>query len=227
MKFSFRSINKKVNFFLENSLKIKSSKLRSYIIVVLYLAAVIGLFGVLPFILGIYLFLLIADSVNNKPAEITISAIIILLTLVIGIPWAMATYGDYSSNTNNKVLGDQASSSQTTTKTPEDKKSEEPTKTSEPTIAPKTSTPKPSTPEPFTPNPSTAEPKTPEPSTPEPKVEPQCDPNYSGTCVPIASDVDCAGGSGNGPAYVHGPVTVIGRDIYGLDRDGDGIGCEN
>jgi hypothetical protein len=227
MKFSFRSINKKVNFFLENSLKIKSSKLRSYIIVVLYLAAVIGLFGVLPFILGIYLFLLIADSVNNKPAEITISAIIILLTLVIGIPWAMATYGDYSSNTDTKVLGDQASSSQTTTKTPEDKKSEKPTKTSEPTIAPKTSTPKPSTPEPFTPNPSTAEPKTPEPSTPEPKVEPQCDPNYSGTCVPIASDVDCAGGSGNGPAYVHGPVTVIGRDIYGLDRDGDGIGCEN
>lgn len=53
-----------------------------------------------------------------------------------------------------------------------------------------------------------------------------CDPNYSGACVPIASDVDCAGGSGNGPAYVRGPVTVIGSDIYDLDRDGDGIGCE-
>lgn len=52
-----------------------------------------------------------------------------------------------------------------------------------------------------------------------------CDPNYSG-CVPIASDVDCAGGSGNGPAYVRGPVRVIGRDIYGLDRDKDGWGCE-
>lgn len=54
---------------------------------------------------------------------------------------------------------------------------------------------------------------------------PACDPNYSGACVPIASDVDCAGGSGNGPAYVVGPVTVIGRDIYGLDGNGDGIGC--
>lgn len=53
-----------------------------------------------------------------------------------------------------------------------------------------------------------------------------CDPNYSGACVPIASDVDCAGGSGNGPAYVKGHVKVIGRDIYGLDRDGDGLGCE-
>lgn len=53
-----------------------------------------------------------------------------------------------------------------------------------------------------------------------------CDPNYSGACVPIASDVDCAGGSGNGPAYVSGPVYVVGRDIYGLDRDGDGVGCQ-
>lgn len=59
-----------------------------------------------------------------------------------------------------------------------------------------------------------------------PKPASNCDPNYSGKCVPIASDVDCAGGSGNGPAYVSGPVTVIGSDIYDLDRDGDGIGCE-
>ena len=56
-------------------------------------------------------------------------------------------------------------------------------------------------------------------------VVPQCDPNYS-DCVPIASDVDCAGGKGNGPAYVKGPVRVIGKDIYGLDKDRDGIGCE-
>jgi hypothetical protein len=54
----------------------------------------------------------------------------------------------------------------------------------------------------------------------------QCDPNYSGACVPIASDVDCQGGSGNGPAYVSGPVTVVGSDIYDLDRDGNGTGCE-
>ncbi|WP_460455387.1 hypothetical protein [Arthrobacter bambusae] len=53
-----------------------------------------------------------------------------------------------------------------------------------------------------------------------------CDPNYAWACVPIASDVDCAGGKGNGPAYVRGPVKVIGTDIYGLDNDGDGIGCE-
>ncbi|TDD61811.1 hypothetical protein E1263_05965 [Kribbella antibiotica] len=53
-----------------------------------------------------------------------------------------------------------------------------------------------------------------------------CDPNYSG-CVPIASDVDCSGGSGNGPEYVAGPVTVTGSDIYRLDADHDGVGCED
>lgn len=57
------------------------------------------------------------------------------------------------------------------------------------------------------------------------KAPAECDPNYS-PCVPVASDVDCVGGGGNGPAYVKGPVTVIGQDIYGLDRDGNGVGCE-
>ena len=53
-----------------------------------------------------------------------------------------------------------------------------------------------------------------------------CHPNYSG-CVPIADDVDCAGGSGDGPAYVNGPVRVTGADVYRLDRDGDKIACDD
>lgn len=75
-----------------------------------------------------------------------------------------------------------------------------------------------------------AEPKPrPKPVKPQKKAKAAgsgCDSNYSGDCVPIASDVDCAKGSGNGPAYVRGPVYVVGTDIYGLDRDGDGVGCE-
>ncbi len=55
-----------------------------------------------------------------------------------------------------------------------------------------------------------------------------CHPSYEGACVPnVSSDVDCASGRGNGPYYVVGPVRVVGRDVYGLDRDKDGIGCEN
>jgi resuscitation-promoting factor RpfB len=54
----------------------------------------------------------------------------------------------------------------------------------------------------------------------------ECDANYTQACVPIASDVDCAGGSGNGPEYVVGPVRVVGVDIYDLDRNNDGVGCE-
>jgi hypothetical protein len=46
-----------------------------------------------------------------------------------------------------------------------------------------------------------------------------------GTCVPLASDVDCPGGKGDGPAYV-GPARVVGDDQYRLDRDLDGLGCE-
>jgi hypothetical protein len=38
--------------------------------------------------------------------------------------------------------------------------------------------------------------------------------------------VDCAGGSGDGPVYVRGPIRVIGRDIYRLDSDHDGIACD-
>lgn len=53
-----------------------------------------------------------------------------------------------------------------------------------------------------------------------------CTAGYS-PCIPPASDVDCAGGSGNGPAYVSGPVRVTGSDPYGLDRDGNGVGCES
>jgi hypothetical protein len=60
------------------------------------------------------------------------------------------------------------------------------------------------------------------------KAESGCHPAYGTGCVPIASDVDCAGGNGNGPAYVVGPVivNVIGNDPYDLDSDHDGIGCE-
>ena len=54
-----------------------------------------------------------------------------------------------------------------------------------------------------------------------------CNSNYTGACVPNASDVDCEGGSGNGPAYVRGPVRVVGEDVYGLDSGGEpGVGCE-
>ena len=56
------------------------------------------------------------------------------------------------------------------------------------------------------------------------KKKKNCTPGYK-PCLPRASDYDCYGGTGNGPKYT-GKVKVKGRDIYGLDSDGDGIGCE-
>ena len=52
-----------------------------------------------------------------------------------------------------------------------------------------------------------------------------CDPNYADACVPIDSDVDCAGGKGNGPSYFDGVARVVGADVYKLDGDGDGFAC--
>jgi len=87
------------------------------------------------------------------------------------------------------------------------------------------------------PRPSTTEPTTtvtttttvPAPATvapPAPRSTPAatCDPNYRGACVPVAKDVDCTG-MGNGPAFVTGPVQVVGTDVYRLDPNKDGVGC--
>ncbi len=81
--------------------------------------------------------------------------------------------------------------------------------------------------------PTTAPPPPPPPVAPRPLV-PQttqppsndCTPGYS-PCLPPASDYDCAGGNGNGPAYT-GRVSVDHSygDKYDLDRDGDGVGCD-
>lgn len=49
-----------------------------------------------------------------------------------------------------------------------------------------------------------------------------CNPNYD-PCVPNAQDQNC-GASGGAVTY---PVNVIGEDEYGLDRDGNGVGCQN
>ena len=64
--------------------------------------------------------------------------------------------------------------------------------------------------------------------TPTTRAAGSCDPNYAGACVPIDSDVDCGGGSGNGPSYVYAKrFQVVGTDIYDLDADNDGIACES
>lgn len=52
-----------------------------------------------------------------------------------------------------------------------------------------------------------------------------CTPGYS-PCLKPSSDYDCAGGSGDGPSYANGPISVSGSDPYDLDSDGDGVGCE-
>ncbi len=48
-----------------------------------------------------------------------------------------------------------------------------------------------------------------------------CDPNYEGACVPdVPYDVNCDEIDGT-------DVAVVGEDVNGLDRDGDGVACES
>lgn len=63
------------------------------------------------------------------------------------------------------------------------------------------------------------------PSAPAPEPQSNCDASYGGCLDPNASDYDCVGGSGDGPRYT-GPVPVKGDDHFDLDRDGDGVGCD-
>jgi hypothetical protein len=70
-----------------------------------------------------------------------------------------------------------------------------------------------------TPPPSLTSPLSP-PAQAQPAAS-QCSPHYSGGCVPIADDVDCEGGGGNGPAYVQGPVNVVDEDGVAASSTGD------
>jgi hypothetical protein len=75
-----------------------------------------------------------------------------------------------------------------------------------------------------------APPPPPTTAPPPPTTTPSrnCDPSYPDVCLdPNAVDYDCAGGSGNGPRYVQGPIRVRPPDPFDLDREGDGWGCED
>jgi hypothetical protein len=62
-----------------------------------------------------------------------------------------------------------------------------------------------------------------------------CNANYSGLCLPLVDDVDCRTETGSqgaadattdGPWFIDRAVFVRGDDVFDLDGDGDGIGCE-
>ncbi|HLF79743.1 MAG TPA: hypothetical protein VJB57_19855 [Dehalococcoidia bacterium] len=82
---------------------------------------------------------------------------------------------------------------------------------------------------------NTAQPPPPPAATAASAPPTNCHPSYqggtdvaTGGCVRQGvGDYDCLPGSGNGPNYVRGPVTVVGPDEFDLDtNDPDNIGCE-
>lgn len=55
----------------------------------------------------------------------------------------------------------------------------------------------------------------------DPSWHRNCEPGYS-PCLPVTHDLNCSDLSAS-----QSPVTVSGDDPYGLDRDGDGTGCDS
>jgi endonuclease YncB( thermonuclease family) len=55
----------------------------------------------------------------------------------------------------------------------------------------------------------------------------RCHPSYKGACLSTnVSDYDCAGAPGRDPKVPH-RVRVVGPDVFRLDADGDGYGCDD
>lgn len=51
--------------------------------------------------------------------------------------------------------------------------------------------------------------------------EEECDPNYSGACIPLVSyDLDCKD-------IPYKNFWVVGTDVHRFDRDRDGLCCES
>ncbi len=149
------------------------------------------------------------------------------IALIIAVAAASSGGGD---NTDVLEATQEPTSSPTLSPTSEPTATQTPVPTEEPKATPTSPPPEPTqTPPPPPPPEPTPTPPPPPPPQPTPTPAPitNCDPSYPTVCIPIgAADYDCAGGSGNGPNYIAGPLTVLPPDPHGLDRDGDGIGCE-
>jgi len=49
-------------------------------------------------------------------------------------------------------------------------------------------------------------------------VAEECSPHYE-PCLPVTDDLNCSD--------LDSQVRVVGEDLYNLDRDGNGVGCES
>ncbi len=141
----------------------------------------------------------------------------------VGIAAGLSSDDETASQDQSEHLEVEPTTSSSTSTTSSTTTSTTSTSTTSTTVAPRPTTPPAPT---RAPQPAPVEIPAPEPPAVGPEPADDCHPSYAGVCVPIASDVDCAGGSGNGPAYARGPFRVVGPDVYDLDRDGDGTACE-
>lgn len=159
---------------------------------------------------------IIKREISRKQSGLTLGAIVVVLFILFGV--SLPPVEEQKAEVKGESVQNQTS--------PIAETSSNPTPTSNPTpsLSPKIiePTPKPSA------SPVIKSSPSPTPQAYQPPTNSGCDPSYPDVCIPPgAADYDCAGGSGNGPNYISGPLRVLPPDPHDLDRDGDGIGCEN
>jgi hypothetical protein len=167
----------------------------------------------------------LATPPNNRPMLIAGAIGGVVLLGLLGIA-AVANIPADTVTTSPSPTPAEASA--TETDSPEPLPTSSPTPS--PTSASPTSVPPPAVPTVVPPKPAAPAPKppAPRPTTPAAKPPPACNPAYPDVCLKDGiGDYDCAGGTGDGPNYVTGPLKVRAPDPFDLDRNGDGIGCEN
>jgi hypothetical protein len=139
------------------------------------------------------------EKASRKSVSFLFGGLFILLFIAIGIIGNMQSNNPVSSS--SKTSANLSNKSQSPTSTPIEKPSISPTATTEPSPSVIVASQSPS---------------------PNPHTETQsssCNPNYS-PCVPNSStDLNCSD--------IGFEVKVIGTDVYHLDRDKNGYGCES
>jgi hypothetical protein len=116
--------NKQGRQILANTLHIKNENLIKAILLTFWLALLVVSVGIWPFIIGIYLILTIQQKIANNKLKYSLVSAILLITFLVGIPWARANYSsEYRAETAARQVEENAKKVEST-KLEEAKKAE-------------------------------------------------------------------------------------------------------
>ncbi|HOX41133.1 MAG TPA: thermonuclease family protein [bacterium] len=98
-KRNFIQLTQSLSSFLAETLGIKSRRWQGVIVSIFYAFLGVFIFTIIPFVIGFSLLGIIGTRTKNKSLKYGFSIVVILLTLLVGIPWTAAMYSpSYRAN---------------------------------------------------------------------------------------------------------------------------------